>query len=251
MDRKNFLKALYQFCEGKIELRALPSRKQAFFEINDIPGINSFCNQNVKDHLYFGVATRDGQGGKKENIIHIPCVWADVDYKKTPREIIADRLKKFPFKPSIIVRSGGGIHLYWLLKEPAEKEDIAKIEDVNRRITSQLGGDFGACDAARILRIPDTTNHKYPAKCEVAQLNQYTYELSDFLSILPEVPTQTKETQASKDNSNEWLPEAMKGVKQGERNATATKIAGYFINKVPPKDVLIILQAWNTKNDPP
>ncbi|MBU4427425.1 MAG: hypothetical protein L6406_14980 [Desulfobacterales bacterium] len=98
-----FFETLYQFSEGKIEVRALPSKKQAFFEISDLPGIMSFCKQNEKDHLYFGVATRDGKGGKKENIVNIPCVWADVDFKDTSREILADRLSKFPFKPSLIV----------------------------------------------------------------------------------------------------------------------------------------------------
>jgi len=249
MDRTTFLNQLYQFSEGKLELRALPSRKQAFFDFEDISAINVFCSDNQDDNLYFGVATRDGQGGTKGNIVHIPCVWADIDFKDTPRKIIADRLDKFPYQPSVIIRSGGGIHLYWFLKEPAEKEDIPQVEDVNRRIAHELGGDLNACDAARVLRMPGTVNHKYPAPCEIAQHNDVYVELNDFLSILPEVPDQKEEL--TPDKSNNWLSEAMKGVSSGQRNATATKIAGYWINKLSPGDVLTIMAGWNQRNSPP
>ena len=247
---KEFFQAIYQFSEGKIEIRPLPSGKRAFFEISDLPGIKEFCDQNSKENLFFGVATRDGQGGKKENIVNIPAVWADVDFKNTPRKKLADYLSQFPFKPSIIVKSGGGVHLYWLLKEPATKEDIRAIEDINRRIAAQLGGDLNACDASRVLRIPDTINHKYPAMCEVSQINQYTYELSDFLEMLPEIPQQSRES-TNTTNGSEWLSKAMQGVEQGQRNATGTKLAGYWINKLPQKDVTSILQMWNQSNSPP
>ena len=32
---------------------------------------------NRKMDIWFGVSTRDGEGGKKDNIIHIPALWAD------------------------------------------------------------------------------------------------------------------------------------------------------------------------------
>ena len=43
----------------------------------------------------------------------------------------------------------------------------------------------------------------------------------------------------------------MTGVADGSRNATATKIAGYWINKLPPSDTLAILKSWNQNNEPP
>ena len=117
---KSFFQSLYSFCDiGKIEARALPSRKQQFFELEDISGIENFCRTNKPDNLYFGVALRkDDSSGGKDNISQMPAVWCDVDYKETPREVFIDRFKAFPFKPSIIVKSGGGIHYYWILKEP-------------------------------------------------------------------------------------------------------------------------------------
>jgi len=167
MNNSEFFETLFQCCDGDIEIRPLPG-EQGFFPLDDLQGIESHCKRFDEKNLYFGVATRNGCG-KKENIVNIPAVWCDIDFKDTPREILADRLKKFPFNPSIFVKSGGGVHAYWLLKEPAEKSDISIVEDINRRIAITLGGDTNACDASRVLRIPGTLNRKYdpPRKCEV------------------------------------------------------------------------------------
>ena len=114
---------------------------------------------------------------------------------------MGQKLKAFPFKPSIIVRSGGGNHIYWLLKEPADKSDIETIEDINHRIAAQLGGDHNACDSARILRIPGTKNRKYnpPKECEVTISDDFYYDLDDFLEILPESDHKKK---SKSDNMN-------------------------------------------------
>jgi len=251
MNRTDFFKTLYQFSEGQIEVRPLPGAR-AFFNLDDFSGIDSHYEKYNSSNLYFGIATRNGNGGGKDSLINIPCVWCDVDFKNTPREIAAQKIKEFPFRPSIYVKSGGGIHLYWLLKEPAGKDDIATIEDINHRIADQLGGDHNACDAARILRVPDTRNHKYnPARlCEVTQCNDFYYTLDNFLEILPESTYKSKSTPPESENNN-WLSEAMLGVSEGNRNATATKIAGYWINKLSQKEVLTILTTWNLSNNPP
>ena len=55
-----------------------------------------------------------------------------------------------------------------------------------------IGGDLNACDAARILRIPGTLNHKYDNKpeCRVIHDTDFTYSLDDFLDVLPEAQTE-------------------------------------------------------------
>ena len=120
----NFFQTLYQFCdEGEIELRALPSRNRKFISLDQINEIGAFCNGG-KEGYYFGVALRSG-GGTKEHITQIPALHCDIDFKDTPRELIAEKLKQFPFKPSIIVKSGGGVHVYFILKQPALMEAMS------------------------------------------------------------------------------------------------------------------------------
>ena len=189
MTNLNFFKTLYEHCiTGQIELRALPSGKRQFINLDTMSGIEVFCDINKQENMFFGVGLRNG-GGTKEHITEIPGVWCDVDYKETSRGILIKKLKSFPFKPSFTVKTGGGVHFYWLFKEPCDKLDISKVEDVNGRIAISLGGDINSCDAARILRIPGTVNHKYQEKpvCEVVEINQYYYNLEDFLDLLPEV----------------------------------------------------------------
>lgn len=250
MKENNFFSKIFQHCEGKVEIRPLPG-KPGFFDIEDVGGIAAHCDEFQNSNLYFGVATRDGQGGSKANVVDIPCLWCDLDFKITPHKIVVEKLKKFPFKPSMVVQSGGGIHLYWMLREPVKKSDIATTEDVNHRIADQLGGDHASCDAARILRIPGTLNRKYsPARlCEVAEQNDFFYSLDDFLGILPEPNLNKKQFQGTPQETD-WLAKAMQGVSEN-RNSTGTKIAGYFINKVSPSDVLSILRACNLNNKPP
>jgi replicative DNA helicase len=246
----NFFETLYQFCNGNIEIRPLPG-EQGFFSLDDHKGIESHCKRFEGNNLYFGVATRNG-GGTKKHIVNIPAVWCDVDFKDTPREILADRLKSFPFTPSIFVKSGGGVHLYWPLKEPAGKGDIPMVEDINRRIAVTLGGDTNACDASRVLRIPGTLNRKYePARlCEVSKTENFQYDLDDFSEILPEVDHQQAANSGS-ENKAGWLQELMAGVTEPGRNAAGAKIAGYWTNKLPAVDVSTILHTWNQNNTPP
>jgi hypothetical protein len=249
MDRQGFFQNIFQLCEGRIEVRALPSAQCAFFNIGDHGAVEEFCNEHQGENLFFGVATRDGNGGTKENIIHIPALWCDIDFKNTSREIAREKLSSFPFRPSIVVKSGGGVHCYWVLKEPAEKSDTSAIEDVNKRIAVALGGDLAATDAARIMRVPGTINHKYPAPCEVAQINDFEYTLEDFLEILP--PLETKKPVQPQGNNTGWLSEAMQGCSEGQRNATAAKLAGYLIIKLSKHDVLLFMKPWNQLNSPP
>jgi hypothetical protein len=255
MKRGQFFQVLYQCCEGLIELRVF-EKAQQLFEIGDIDKINEFCKRYENENIYFGVATRDGQDrdgtkGGRENIVNFPAVWAEFDFKEMSKEAAREKLSQFPFKPSIMIASGGGVHIYWMLKEAAKKSDYATIEDINRRITSNLGADFNSCDAARVLRPTETLNYKYspPRQVKVLKYENLLYSLDDFLNILPEI--------AKKNNNNitvnesNWLSDAMKGVSKGHRDATATKIAGYWINKLSASDVLTILKTWNLNNSPP
>jgi len=250
-NREGFFNKLYQNCDGQIEVRLLPSGLQRYFDIEDQDSIDDFCNANGKQNVFFGVATRDGKGGTKENIVNIPALWADVDFKDTPIEEARNNLKGLGKLPSITVQSGFGVHLYWILKEPAGEEDIEKVEDINRRIAHVLQADDAAVDAARILRVPDTLNHKYdPAeKVRCVDIKEFQYNLDDFEN-LPECPH--KVAGGKSVNPVGWFGTALKGVPDGMRGTVATKISGLFHRyRVPPRIALTILLDWNTRNEPP
>ena len=235
-----FFDFLYQYCEGKLEIRLLPSGKQVYFDLSDHQGVDRCVHQNMNTNVFFGVATRDGKAGRKENIVNIPTVWCDVDFKDTTKEQLGDNLTRFPFKPSIINLSGGGVHSYWLLNEPAARGDILTVEDINLRIAYALGGDYNATEAARVLRVPGALNHKYkpPRKVKLHRIDNFHYELDDF-SDLPEPPA---------NKSSKKSPVTLESVKHGQRNATLARIAGKYIGRGMDHDeVLDLCLGWNCR----
>lgn len=185
-----FIDQLFEYCDGQIELRAIAEgqvKGRRFFRTDDVRSIDLFIRKHQGCDIYHGVGTRDGQGGEIANLVHLPAVWSDVDFKYTAREELQRRLREFEFRPSIAVSSGGGGHLYWLLREPVTAVEFSAVVDVNQRLADHFGGDRDACDAARILRPPETFNYKYdpPRPVKAGYLKDFRYELDDFTNILP------------------------------------------------------------------
>lgn len=181
------LDTLYSECQGFLDLRAIKDgkTKQRFVGVHEHEQIKLFMKLYGKDHdLYFGVATRDGKAGKKENIVEIPALFIDVDFKTISggQDAALERIEAFRLPPTAKVVSGGGVHLYWVLKEPADRGDIEQVEAIQRGLARMLDGDMAATDASRILRIPNTKNLKYkPARSVIlAYCNGSRYNLSDF-----------------------------------------------------------------------
>lgn len=77
-----------------------------------------------KANFFFGVCTRFGRKHDKSWQIRVVRVlWADID-NCTPAEAIERCRKAGAPPPSIIVNSGNGVHLYWLLAEPYLIDDV-------------------------------------------------------------------------------------------------------------------------------
>lgn len=183
MRTSEFISLWLKSTKHKIELRALPSKHRTF--TRSIDDMAKFCKEHKHENVYFGIYTRNG-GGKREDIREAVCLFADMDFKgydlgeAEAREILAS----FELKPSLIVSSGNGLHLYWFLNEPIENayEQESKIKSILKGIAVKLLSDTSVADIARIFRLPNTFNHKTdPAKkVEVAESNDNRYSLADF-----------------------------------------------------------------------
>jgi putative DNA primase/helicase len=243
MNRNNFLKKLYGKCDGYIECRALLGKevpRKTFVALNSdwksiTQKIDKFCKDYNDRNLYFGIASRDGKAGKKGNVISIPCVWAEMDYKlfpDGPEARVQQVIDKFPFKPSMIISSGDGVHLYWLLEKPVGLNSSADVRKVNDWIQLELN-KLGDCkfdnigDIPRILRLPNTRNHKYPHKpvCEVIEINDSVHRLDDFLRNIPDHLKQSKVV-----TPKEPLKNLYTGLENGSRNTNLTRLVGSWAN---------------------
>ena len=110
---------------------------------------------------YFSTCTFKSERRCKDNVKDIPGVWVDLDFKrfKGGREEAEERLRSFPFEPSILVSSGGGWHAYWKFDQPQKpSEDSIRLL---KYFTEVLAGDPAATHHAQLLRVPGTLNSKY------------------------------------------------------------------------------------------
>lgn len=245
-----YLKTLFRQCtEGYIEIRpVLPEGDRQWIPVGDITVPITPEDKNI----YVGVATRKYGKGSKKDIIEIPAVWVDLDFKDIKEEEAEKRLDEFKLGPSMIVRSGRGLHLYWILKNPATREDIERVEDINRRLVNHFGGDRASVEAAHLLRLPGTYNQRYnpPKPASLESTNDYLYDISDF-DFLP--PAESAAMTATLPSQSSGLTSTLlKGVHRGERHNTAVSLAGKFQKShLSIEETKEILSQWNEKNDPP
>jgi len=162
------IQALYRDCAGLLECRALPSKARVFVPLDDLRSLGAFCDAHPHDNLYWGVSTRkDDTGGTLENCQHLAALFLDADFKVTPEPHVRQRLAAFPLRPSLEIHSGGGLHLYWFLKEPIDLQVPDERETARtllRRLALHFESDLASAEAAHVLRIPGSLNFKpcYP-----------------------------------------------------------------------------------------
>lgn len=103
------------------------------------------------------------------NLLQLRAVWADLDYYKSTDlrgpvlGLIGDRLQEARCPaPSLIIDSGRGMYVIWLLR-PVAAGALPRWTAVQRRLLEtlkDLGSDAGARDAARVLRLVGTRNSR-------------------------------------------------------------------------------------------
>jgi hypothetical protein len=217
---EEFLEALFPpERKGFLEVRALPSRSQTFLNPENTRRILRFLKQHEGDNLFFGVATRLEEGdGSLKNCSDLWALWCDIDFKILPEDDARRRLEAFPLAPSIVIHSGGGLHVYWLLQTCVNiQQDHHHIKAVLRRLAHVLGGDLSAAEPARILRLPDTLNYKYkPPRRVIIELLK-PKRLYEFDEIEAAVPAETQSQPATFK-----MPER---IQEGTRNTSLYKLS--------------------------
>ena len=195
-----FFDALYADVAGFVELRALPGGRSEFFKPDDSAGRSKYLDAYPGYNHYFGVATRaDDSSGALENCLHLPALFVDID-RKAGTDL--SRVETCQCPPSAIVESGGGWHLYWLLREPLDL--LTELSLACRRLqglAAAVGGDPACAEPARILRRPGTLNFKYkpPRKVTVEFFEpERRYNPGDF-DWLPETVEANGRTHAKLD----------------------------------------------------
>jgi hypothetical protein len=195
--------------------------------------------------VYIGVAPRQGRVGTKEGVTRLHTLWADLDAKEAhTRETRFKQLTDLPHLPTIMIWTGGGWHVYWLLEVPAEgQEEMARAETVMRRLAEGLDGDHVG-DRARVLRLPGTFNHKYPKPRPVELVHcdpdkRYPLEqLQEMAKALPEKKTGGGRGGVRRDVLSEPI--------RDERNVALTSVAGSLRDRgLDEETIQVVLRELN------
>jgi len=121
---------------------------------------------------YFALATFEEAGSRKvSNVKQLKSFFLDLDCgpsKDYPNQSAAlDALRVFCTATNLpkpfILNSGRGVHVYWFLNEPVSYEDWLPVAEKLKALCAThnlLADPAVTSDAARVLRIPGTHNHK-------------------------------------------------------------------------------------------
>lgn len=173
--------------------------------------LNYFCDTRSKEMIevtkkqkfaaWYRPALRNKEGKAKA----FTAVWLDIDVIKDKIDLVKlnNTLNTMPNPPSVIVWSGGGYHLYWLLDELETDMEIGKAaiaglaEAVGVKCDPQQL-DWGVSQGG--LRIPGSNNWKWNeehggTKCDIQVINQKDGEVLRYsLDELPKKFDDTKKT---------------------------------------------------------
>lgn len=114
-----------------------------------------------------------------EVIAAVNCLFAEFDLKDFggDRDQLHAHLAQLQPRASVVVDSGGGYHLYWLLNEPFILDsDEKRLQAIEQQAgwVEHVGADPASKDLARVLRVPGTRNIKYnPAPIVTIKRHDY------------------------------------------------------------------------------
>ena len=147
--------------------------RQSSYRVDLLPQVLAALDPDIDS--YMSQATFFRPNRRLVNLWHLPLCFVDLDTYKTaygklheePLSLaVRQRLADVGIPPaSLVIHSGRGVYLKWLLKSPLPQAALPRWNAVQRELVSRLaefGSDPKARDASRVLRLVSTCNTKQP-----------------------------------------------------------------------------------------
>lgn len=182
--------------QALIEITSMPSKKRAFKQYFFYAALAAehAIEETLKGHSVFvALNPRSQMSAFETDVPYVSTIGLDLQPEKTPIEEVEKRLAIGNILPTATSCSGGGVHMYFRLSEPA---DPSKAKTVWQRLCRFTGSD-PIFNLNRIFRVPGTYNWKSlpPRPCYLTALapdRVYTIEqinaALDKLGAGPAVP---------------------------------------------------------------
>lgn len=177
---------------------------------------------------YFALGTFvEATRRKADNVKQIKALFLDLDCGKgkpyvTQHDAIKalrEFCKSYDLpKPTSVVNSGRGVHVYWALSKTYSRDAWVPIAEQLKVACRDFGLDADpvvTSDAARMLRVPNTRNFKTdpPSSVQVLRANEEVVDLTEFASKLPEALIPVPATKPFSDEDNKDMAAALGGDK--------------------------------------
>jgi len=216
-EASKFLTTLYGNFESDqfLYLWTLPDRRAWCFPVSNL-GIMITAVEPLSDtrDVYVGIGTATkkippNRRPKAKEVFCLPGLWVEIDItvggahaKKNLPSSIEEALSILPdfLKPTLVIWSGNGLHVYWLfekpwkLNSPEENLRAALLSIRLQAFIKQLADEHGwhidsTADLNRVLRVPGTLNHKQGQKKPVFihTTSEIRYKPEELEEILPEI----------------------------------------------------------------
>ena len=189
----NYLDILHSDSKGwitKAEINC--GYKQWHYRYNEL--LEQDFNQ---ENVYISINTFYSTFRRLEYIKELKAQFIDLDIYKTgftKEQIImhleADYFNKSIPRPNLIIDSGRGLYLIWLLNSvPSKALPLWKaIEEYLYSVLKPFGADRQALDPTRVLRVPGSINSKSNTTVKVIEQYDYIYDLREIQKeFLPEL----------------------------------------------------------------
>ena len=177
--------------------------KQQSFEIQHLATVIEAANPNID--TYISQAQFRAKNRRAANVDSVALFFVDLDtyhiegLRNQPPEKVVWLIRKYcdgegiP-QPSLILYSGNGFYVKWLLDDAVTAERLIEWNAVQIGLVRSLkdfGSDWNAKDISRVLRLDHTVNTKTGNRCRVVDVyenahgNPVRYSFEDFTETFP------------------------------------------------------------------
>ena len=189
------------------------AKAQRWIEEAQKAGWGIYFNDN---NLSVDLGSRRNKAAELE-VRHVVMLHVDADLPKDTKaedfaSVKADllaRIRSHRLAPSIIINSGNGYGVFWILRDPiatnADRDTIADLKARNKQLAIDIGGGADHCENLdRVMRVPGLINFPNAAKrkrgcvkapTEVVEFHpERVYDLDQFPPAPVEVPASRAST---------------------------------------------------------
>jgi hypothetical protein len=113
-----------------------------------------------------------GSASRDHDVLQVGCVWANLDNRRAGGGAVdvISRILELPLRPSVVVNSGYGFHVYYVFHTPLRLGRLIDWSRLSRELRETLRCD-DRVTLNQVMRLPGTFNLKEtsPVPCEIVE----------------------------------------------------------------------------------